>query len=821
MQHTRGVKFWFRCAWVIGICGSIFLADSHRADAASYSWLGIISTDWGVAGNWSPAVVPGAGDSVTIGTGAAVTISYNCTVASLSLGVGSSIQGSGNVTVTTLSATDASIGGTGTVSLPAGGVANFTGLVLGTTVKKKIINSGTMHINGNANFAADVTNNPGATFDVQTDANLSYTGTTAPTFTNAGTFLKSGGLLTTTLQFPFTNSGTISVRSGTLNVGANFSQTGGSTNLDGGNLAGSGTLAFNGGTLGGSGVIAGNVANSARMSPGHSPGTITINGNYTQSSTATLDMEIGGTSAGTQYDQLIVNGTASLNGTLNIIQYNGFVPSAGTNFQIINYYSENGNFSVTNRFWTAAKCYFNTVPTSTYYVATCYLDSTPPALSVTTPIADRGYASLSTVTGTASDAGSGLALPVTVVLYRYAVGKTAAGYWAGGTSWTTSYSAASNERPASGTTNWSLSLPSLATGQYYVRATAKDNVGNTTVGPNTSFWIDSTAPASVTFTAPAASAYINNLNSVSGTAADNSGGSGIARVDLLIKRSDGNYWNGSGWSTTSTPLGTVVSGTTWSRSTAMPGGANLSNGAYTLTATAYDKTGNSKVASISCTVDTALPTISVTAPVNNTMYSSLSSTTGTAADTGGSGLSTIKVLLYRYGNASTAAGYWAGSSTWTATYSAASNERAASGTTSWSLTLPTLAYGQYIMHATAWDKASNATTSANVIFWKSSGTSTVSYSTGSASASGGSIVLNFAGALDATIASDLSRYTVTVNGAPVQLQSASFSSTTYRLTLTVPSGSMAVGSSIAVTWNNLFDTTGKILSGKTGTLTAQ
>ncbi len=46
------------------------------------------------------------------------------------------------------------------------------------------------------------------------------------------------------------------------------------------------------------------------MSPGASPGTLTITGDYTQTSAGTLAIEIGGVTAGTQFDQLAVSGVA-------------------------------------------------------------------------------------------------------------------------------------------------------------------------------------------------------------------------------------------------------------------------------------------------------------------------------------------------------------------------------------------------------------------------------------------------------------------------------------------------------------------------------
>jgi len=76
------------------------------------------------------------------------------------------------------------------------------------------------------------------------------------------------------------------------------------------------TLGFNieGGVLGGTGTINGPVtANAGTLNAGASPGCLTINGNLVMNSGSTLTAEIGGTTPCTQHDQLIVNGTVTLN----------------------------------------------------------------------------------------------------------------------------------------------------------------------------------------------------------------------------------------------------------------------------------------------------------------------------------------------------------------------------------------------------------------------------------------------------------------------------------------------------------------------------
>ena len=85
---------------------------------------------------------------------------------------------------------------------------------------------------------------------------------------------------------------------------------------------------INAGFFQGTGVVNGNVFNSGIVSPGASIGTLTINGNYTQSASGTLRIEVAGASPG-QYDVLVVNGRASLAGRLQLLRIGGFRPRIG------------------------------------------------------------------------------------------------------------------------------------------------------------------------------------------------------------------------------------------------------------------------------------------------------------------------------------------------------------------------------------------------------------------------------------------------------------------------------------------------------------
>ncbi len=122
-----------------------------------------------------------------------------------------------------------------------------------------------------------------------------------------------------------------------------------------------------GGTLTGSGVINGNVANSAAVSPGGvaNAGTLSVTGSYTQTSGGSLNVAVGGLTAGSQYDQLNVAGTATLGGTLNASLINGFVPPSGQVFNVLTFASSSGAFSTFNSPQSNGTTVFVEVPTPT------------------------------------------------------------------------------------------------------------------------------------------------------------------------------------------------------------------------------------------------------------------------------------------------------------------------------------------------------------------------------------------------------------------------------------------------------------------------
>ena len=156
-------------------------------------------------------------------------------------------------------------------------------------------------------------------------------------FDNQGLLRVSGGNLTVG-SGPFTTSGTVVVDSGRLlnrSTGA-WVQTDGIVIADGELQVVTDIYQLQGGVLGGTGRVDSNVTNSGgTVSPGMSPGTLTIEGNFVQQSGGTLAVEITGVTSGSQNDLLTILGTGSLNGTISIRRPTGFVPVIGQGFTIL------------------------------------------------------------------------------------------------------------------------------------------------------------------------------------------------------------------------------------------------------------------------------------------------------------------------------------------------------------------------------------------------------------------------------------------------------------------------------------------------------
>jgi autotransporter-associated beta strand protein len=119
-----------------------------------------------------------------------------------------------------------------------------------------------------------------------------------------------------------TYAGNTQINNGTLLVTGSITPNTGSSNV----------FVHPAGTLGGTGTLgsAGNnvhVFAAGTLAPGASPGSLTVHGNVTMTSTATYAVELGGATVG-NYDQTVVNGSVALNNAaLTVTLVNGYTPT--------------------------------------------------------------------------------------------------------------------------------------------------------------------------------------------------------------------------------------------------------------------------------------------------------------------------------------------------------------------------------------------------------------------------------------------------------------------------------------------------------------
>ena len=312
---------WLGLAFVVCVLTSGAGATPALAATTNNFIGGTNSNSWNTAANWSQGHVPLATEDVTITT-ADPTLSSTL---GGSDGVANSISISSGRTLT-IDAKNLTVG-TGTSSL-AGHVA---------------ISNGTLTLNGDTTwsggtntlslFGSPATLNINSSFDITGDGQITSAFTTLIHVSSTGSITTSN-TGTATIQPPLDNDGTITVGSGTLEVDDGLTQAAGLTSVASGATV-HGTVTLNGGTLKGNGTVDGSLTNtSGAVAPGSSPGTLTVTGAYTQRASGTLAEEITGTTPGAQFDQLLVGGALSLDGTL-AIDSTSFTPTSKDTFKII------------------------------------------------------------------------------------------------------------------------------------------------------------------------------------------------------------------------------------------------------------------------------------------------------------------------------------------------------------------------------------------------------------------------------------------------------------------------------------------------------
>lgn len=227
------------------------------------------------------------------------------------------------------------------------------------SVSQNVTNSGTIstgtQAGGNTlSVNGELTNNAGGLLSVggaSDVANIGYISNAGTiSIGNGASMNVNGGSHAAINALPgFLNTGTVTIsQGGTLFSPLTYTQTNGQTTVDGTlRIGGRGIINFAGGSVyGNDGAIEGTTISNASFNIGDAPMTVgqfSIVGNYTQGANGSLTFDIASLS---QYDQLNVSGRAQLNGLMTVNLLNGYIPQVGNPFDIMNFASESGTFSM-------------------------------------------------------------------------------------------------------------------------------------------------------------------------------------------------------------------------------------------------------------------------------------------------------------------------------------------------------------------------------------------------------------------------------------------------------------------------------------------
>ncbi len=249
-------------------------------------------------------------------------------------------------------APDAILGFTnsGTLAVNKGSVLNLTGLF--NNYSGMTLSGGTYTVTGTLGLQGAIATNAakitltGATAQILNSvANTNALAALASNATLGSLSLQNGQVLTTATSL--SNAGKIIVGIGSgLSVGGSYTQTAGTTTVDGKLTAPAG-LTLQKGSLAGKGTVVSAVNSSASVTAGDStskPAVLTVTGSYAQTSKGTLNISIGGSTTGT-YGQITVSNGVSLGGTLSIKLVNSFVPTIGEVFPIAKGGTVSGQFA--------------------------------------------------------------------------------------------------------------------------------------------------------------------------------------------------------------------------------------------------------------------------------------------------------------------------------------------------------------------------------------------------------------------------------------------------------------------------------------------
>jgi len=247
------------------------------------------------------------------------------------------VEGNGSLLRSTRAITIGSANGDGTLNIKDGGVVE----VLTTNQNVNVLN-GSLNITNGTLVVGQVNASGSGT--------VNFNNGTLRLADNQSSLFN--GFSTDSVVFD-TGGATIDTQHFTVSTNASLTGTGGLTKEGSGTLTLAGTNSFTGETSLTDGTLrtnnlSGNLLQTGGIfSPGQSPATTTIGGDYTMNTNSTLLIEIGGLMQGTEYDFLDVTGSINLAGQLEAILIDDFSPTFGDSFSFLSSaVAINGSFDI-------------------------------------------------------------------------------------------------------------------------------------------------------------------------------------------------------------------------------------------------------------------------------------------------------------------------------------------------------------------------------------------------------------------------------------------------------------------------------------------
>lgn len=310
------------------------------------------------------------------------------------------------------------------LTIDAGSTFALTGTNVLTNLASGTLTGGIYTVGGTLQLTST---NGGITTNAAT---LTLTGTTAKILdgttnalasldNNTGALTLSADASLTTASANFTNSGTVDVVKGSIldipGAAHAYTQSAGTTTVDGTLEGIAGGASVTGGTILGAGTVKGNLSvggtgTTPTINVGDNgvAGLLSITGKYTQLATGTITGTINGTVVGTGYSELKVTGAAALAGTINFTVTSSFQASlaAGQTFTVLTASAVTGTFS-NSTIVINSNFYFNVSYTSKGVVLTVEAGA-PPTTPASNSAAKEAVAEI--VLGTSTKSATGTAV---------------------------------------------------------------------------------------------------------------------------------------------------------------------------------------------------------------------------------------------------------------------------------------------------------------------------------------------------------------------------------------------------------------------------